>query len=91
MLVIPFLLMEVINRSHFNEPFPVVLFVVLWILSVVFVMIIVSLVQGIRKGNHRKITWMNISLVASLILVALALTQIISDQMPCFLGYQNCD
>ena len=37
LLVIPFMVMEVVNRRNFNEGFTIPLFVIMWLLPVLFI------------------------------------------------------
>ena len=92
LLLIPFLLLEVVNRSAFHEPFPVPLFATLWLLSLSFVLALISTLRTVQAGNRT----LNASLgifarVAFLVLIACFWLAIVIDQMPCFLGVPLCD
>jgi hypothetical protein len=91
-LVLPFMIMEVINRRNFNEGFPIPLFVIMWLLPILFILTGMPIVRNINGGN---------SLLANSILLVVRVTflaflawmwvGILIDQMPCFLGVPNCD
>lgn len=91
-LVLPFVILEVVNRSGFNEGFPVVLFGLLWLLPMMFIVILTPLVQNVRSGNGVVPNRIELSIrVVLLVLIALAWASWVIDQMPCFLGVPNCD
>jgi hypothetical protein len=50
-LVLPFVILELVNRREFYEGFPVVLFGLLWLLSMMFIVILTPIVQNVRSGN----------------------------------------
>jgi len=52
LLVLPFMIMEVVNRRNFNEDFPFVLFFVLWLNLFAISLILLPIVRGRRTGNH---------------------------------------
>jgi hypothetical protein len=52
LLILPFLIMEVVNRRNFNEGFPIVLFIVLWLNVFAVSSILLPIVQGRRTGKH---------------------------------------
>ena len=49
LIVLPFMLLEVVNRRNINTEFPVVLFVVMWVLATLFTAGVMSRVQT-RRG-----------------------------------------
>jgi hypothetical protein len=51
LLVVPFMILEVVNRRNFNEGFPVPLFVILWLLPMLFILIVTPIVRNIQAGN----------------------------------------
>ena len=92
LLVIPFMIIEVINRRNFNEGFPIPLFVMMWLLLVLFLFIGMPIVQNIRTGNSLLANPVILSLrVIFLIVIAWFWANLLIDQMPCFLGVPNCD
>ena len=91
-LILPFMIMEVINRQNFNEGFPIVLFVILWLLPVPFLLTATPIVQNLRAGNNLLTSPVKLLLsVTFLVLIAIVWTGALIDQMPCFLGVPNCD
>ena len=52
LLILPFMIMEVVNRRNFNEDFPVMLFFVLWLNLFAISLILLPIVRGRRTGNH---------------------------------------
>ena len=92
LLVLPFLILEVVNRRDYHEGFPISLFGILWLLPAAFMVIAVPVLQSLRA---RKGTITNpLGLALKLLLLALMTwlwISSIADQMPCFLGVPNCD
>ena len=92
-LVVPFMILELVNRRNLPESFPSVLFGFLWLLPVTFIVILMPIVRNARAGSSIIIA-NPISLsfrVAFLILIALVWGSLLIDQLPCFLGNPNCD
>jgi hypothetical protein len=52
LLILPFMIMEVVNRRHLNEDFPFMLFFVLWLNLFAISLILLPIVRGKRAGNH---------------------------------------
>jgi hypothetical protein len=52
LLILPFMIMEVVNRRNFNEGFPVVLFFVMWLNLFAISLILLPIVRGRRVGEH---------------------------------------
>ena len=52
LLILPFMIMEVVNRRNFNEDFPSTLFFILWLNLFAISLILLPLVRGKRTGNH---------------------------------------
>jgi len=52
LLLLPFIIMEVLNRRSFNEDFPFMLFFVLWLNLFAISLILLPIVRGRRIGNH---------------------------------------
>ncbi len=91
-LVLPFMILELINRRSFHEGFPIVLFGLLWLLPVAFILILTPIVRNLHAGNRFMVNPISLLLGAAfLILIAWLWVGIILDQMPCFLGVPNCD
>jgi uncharacterized membrane protein len=86
------MVMEVTNRSSFNEGFPIVLFIVMWFLPVIFFLILTPIIRTIRTGNSLLASPFKLLLsITFLVLIAIVWTGALIDQMPCFLGVPNCD
>ena len=52
LLILPFMIMEVVNRRTFNEEFPFMLFFVLWLNLFAISLILLPMVRGRRSGNR---------------------------------------
>ena len=92
MCVLPFTVMELVNRRTFHEGFPFSLFIVLWLLPFIFLLILTPIVQKAREG--RRLAENPVDLVFGIILlvfIAIMWVNLLADQMPCFLGVPNCD
>jgi len=91
-LVLPFAILELVNRRHLPEGFPVALFGFLWLLPTAFIVILVPIVRTVRAGNDIIATPLKLLLkVAFLTLIATMWVGLFIDQLPCFLGVPNCD
>ena len=51
LLVLPFIILEVVNRRHLNEDFPTALFFVIWLNFFAVSLILLPIVWGRRVGN----------------------------------------
>jgi hypothetical protein len=49
LLIIPFMVMEVVNRRNFNEGFPIALFVFMWLLPTLFILSGLPIVRSMRE------------------------------------------
>jgi len=92
LIIIPFLILELINRRNFHEGFPLALFIFLWLLSLSFIFILTPIIRNIRAGIN---LWAH-PLVLLLRLVFMAFIVFlwagtVIDQLPCFLGVSFCD
>jgi len=93
-LVLPFAIIEslfnTVNKQ--NALGLIVLFGLLWLLSMAFIVILVPIVRTVRAGNNIIANPINLLLrVAFLALIAMMWGGILIDQLPCFLGVPNCD
>ena len=52
LVILPFMIMEVVNRRNFNEDFPIFLFFILWFNLFAISLILLPIVRGKRTGNH---------------------------------------
>ncbi len=92
MLVLPFMIFEWVNRREFQEDFPIPLFGILWLLSIIFILTAMPIVRNLRSGNSIVTHPINLLVrVAILIVIAWMWGGILMDQMPCFMGVPNCD
>lgn len=92
LLLIPFLILEIVNRRNLDEGFPIPLFVILWLLPTVFIATLMPMVRTIRAGNS--IVANPVVLLIRVVLMVFLVWMwvgIVIDQMPCFLGVPNCD
>jgi len=92
LLVLPFVLLELINRRYFHEDFPIPLLALLWLLPVAFILILMPVARNLRAGKGIMANPISLLFrVPALIFIAWLWVGIILDQMPCFLGVLNCD
>jgi hypothetical protein len=52
LLILPFTIMEVVNRRDFNEDFPFALFIGLWLNLFAVILILLPIVRNRGRGNH---------------------------------------
>jgi hypothetical protein len=52
LLILPFIAMEIVNRRHYNEGFPFVLFFVLWLNLLAVSLILLPIMQGWQTANR---------------------------------------
>ena len=92
LLLIPFIVLELINRWHFNGGFPFPLFSLLGILQSFFIFILVSTFKDLssKKSFFANPIYL---ILRTVILVFIAYTwrTWIVDQWSCFMGVPNCD
>jgi hypothetical protein len=92
LLVIPFMLLEWVNRRSFNEDFPYSLFGFLWLLSLLFLITMMPILRNVRAGNSLLANPIPLLLrIVFLGFIAWMWLSMMIDQMPCFLGVPNCD
>jgi len=92
LLVIPFILMELVNRWTFNEGFPFSLLGFMGAVALAFGFGQTAFVRQLRTGKKGLGTIL--LLVLLLVVIGLSIwsfTHLLADQMPCFLGVPNCD
>ena len=90
--VVPFMIMELVNRQNFNKDFPIPLFIIMWLLPMIFIVILMPIVRNVQMGNSLMAHPINLLIrVVFLILIAWMWISLLIDQMPCFLGVPNCD
>ena len=92
LLVLPFMLLEWVNRRNLNEGFPFPLFGILWLLPLGFLLILTPIVRKVRAGKNLMAKPISLLFgLAALIFIALIWGSLVMDQLPCFLGAANCD
>ena len=92
LLVLPFMILEVVNRRNFNEGFPIPLFIIMWLLPVLFILTGMPILRNVRAGNSILANpFILLIRVVFLILIVWFWGTLLIDQMPCFLGVPNCD
>ena len=91
-VVLPFVVLELVNRLRFHEDFPFPLFGLMWLLALSFVIILMSIPRNQHTHDGSIANPLSVlPRVVLLILIAWLWIGIILDQMPCFLGVPNCD
>lgn len=95
-LVLPFMILELINRRNLPGGllggFPVPLFGLMWLLSFMFILTLMPIVRSLRAGNRNLTNRLTLLRgVLLLTVIAWIWVGLVIDQMPCFLGVQNCD
>ena len=90
--VLPFIVLELINRRSLPGGFHFMLIILLWLLPLSFMLILLSILRDPQAGKRRMASSLNLlTRVACLIFLAWFWVGLILDQMPCFLGVPNCD
>ena len=90
--VLPFALLELVNRREFHEAFPFSLFLGMWGLQTAFSFALLSVIRKIRAAENTRTRL--VGLLLGIFIMALAAwfwTGLLLDQMPCFLGVHYCD
>jgi hypothetical protein len=91
-LVLPFMVLEWVNRRAFHEEFPFVLFAFMSLQSLIILLLLTpALRRLLANGSLRALKlghW--VGLVVG-VLVAVGYVNVVIDQLPCFLGVPNCD
>ncbi len=85
----PLVMLELINRRHLSEDFPLVLFGWLWLLPAAFWFVLTSRTSVTSPVWYRLlwlVAWFFLLGAISLLWIAT-----IIDQMPCFIGVPLCD
>jgi len=92
LLLIPFMILEWATRSDAPRTnASMMLWVILWLLSTMFLVILIPIVRNVRAGNILMAN--SVSLlprVFFLVVLAWMWVALIIDQMPCFLGGSGC-
>lgn len=93
-LVLPFAFLEARNNivTRQNAPGLLVLFGLLWLLPTAFIFVLAPMAQTVRAGHSLLAAPLKLLFrVAFLTLTATMWSSLLFDQLPCFLGYPNCD
>jgi nitric oxide reductase activation protein len=91
-LLLPFMILELVNRRNLNADFPVVLFVFMWLLALSFMAILMPILRSLPAGNRNALNPLSVlPRIFLSILIAWLWVGLVRDQMPCFLGVPNCD
>lgn len=91
-LVLPFVILELVNRREFNETFPFQLFGFMWLVALMFGFALTAWLGELRKGEKTAgAIFVRLLLLVVIGLCVWALTSLLIDQWPCFLGVPNCD
>ena len=92
LIVLPFMILELVNRRNFNADFPFPLFIIMWLLPMLFILTGMPIIRNIRAGNSILANPVILLIrVVFLIFITWFWTALLIDQMPCFLGVPNCD
>jgi len=100
MLVLPLVIIEfmfnIVNKPNAlglkNVLDLIMLFGLLWLLSMAFIVILMPIVRNVRAGSSIMANPINLLLrVAFMVFIATMWGSILIDQLPCFLGVPNCD
>jgi hypothetical protein len=92
LLVVPYMILELVNRRAYNNGFPIVLFGLLWLLQFAFVAILKPILRDVRRRDGIVASPVSLVLqVVFLVFIACLWGVIIEDQWPCFMGVENCD
>ena len=90
-LVLPFITLELINRRSLPQGFPVVLFLLMWLLPLSFILILMPILRKQRSEQPSTKLLSLLPRVGLLIFIVWFWVGLVLDQMPCFLGVPNCD
>ena len=91
-LVLPFMILEFVNRREFYEGFPIPLSAMMWLPPLSFILILMPIVRELRAQERTTPNPLRLLLgIGFLILLAWLWVGLIHDQMSCFLGVPNCD
>ena len=83
-LLLPFIVLEWINRQQFAEGFPIPLFAAMWLLAAASIFVLLPVMRTRSAAGL-------IARVVVGVCVAWLWVALVQDQLPCFLGVPNCD
>lgn len=91
-LVVPFAVLQLVNRRALQEEFPFVLFTFMSLHSLFLVLSLTPALRRLRAERSfaalQPRHWVGLIVGAFLVLIYV---NVIVDQLPCFLGVPNCD
>jgi drug/metabolite transporter (DMT)-like permease len=91
-LVVPFAVLEIVNRRAFQEEFPFVLFTFMSVHSLLIALLMMPALQCLRADKSLRALkpghWAGLFLA---IILVYGYATVVIDQLPCFLGVPNCD
>lgn len=91
-LVLPFIILELVNRRDFPNGFPIPLFGFMWLTALTFIAILMPIVRSYQASSQTAPSSLSVlPRIALLALIAWMWVSLVIDQMPCFLGVPNCD
>lgn len=92
LVVLPFVILELVNRRNLPQDFPVMLFLTMWLLPLFFILALMPILRNLRAANRSPINPLSlVPRVLLMIFIAWFWIGLTLDQMPCFLGVPNCD
>lgn len=90
--LIPFIVLEIVNRRQFHEGFPYAVFTFTWLLQTVFIWLFLPLLLQLRSGTStRKNPMAYVLRIISMVFVIYVWIGWMGDQWPCLMGVPNCD
>ncbi|MRR32634.1 hypothetical protein EG834_20410 [bacterium] len=91
-LVLPFVILELVNRRQFHEAFPFPLFGFMGLQALIFGFGLTALLRQLRTGAKGPgAIFVRVLLLVIIGVSVWSLTTLLIDQWPCFLGVPNCD
>lgn len=91
-LVAPFIVLQLVNRRTLHEDFPHVLFTFMSLHSLFIVLLLTPALR--RLKTERSLRALGLGHWAGLLLgvfLVFVYTNVVIDQLPCFLGISHCD
>lgn len=91
-LLLPFVIMELVNRRDAPYNFPLPLFAFMWLLVLSFIVILLPILRSQQVRNDTvPSSLILLPRILLLVVIAWVWVSLVLDQMPCFLGVPNCD
>ena len=92
LLVVPFIVLQWVNRRAIHEDFPLVLFAFMSLHALCIVLLLAPALRQLRAQRHLRA--LRVRHMAGLVIAAVLISvyaEVVVDQLPCFLGVPNCD